>query len=152
MILEPEMTMIDIRARSKKQVLEDIARGICQHFQGRMDCTAMLNSLVSRENIGSTGIGGGGGIPHVRIKGLKKNSGVFVRLKTPVDFDSADGQPVDLIYVLLASGENRGSALMELSRVSNFFRNPEYCERLRACKDPFGSIHACNEEQARAAA
>ena len=152
MILEPDISLINIRARSKKQVLEDIASGICHQLNAGIDCVSLLKRLMSREQIGSTAIGGGVAIPHIRLNNIDKPIGVFVRLKNPVDFDAPDDVPVDMIYLLIAPSGTKGSTLMHLSRLSNFFRNDDFCERLRHCEDPFGSIHECNAEQERAAA
>ena len=151
MILEPDISLIDIRARSKKQVFEDISRDIAHELDYDIDSVDLFNKLMKREHIGSTAIGGGVAIPHIRMPDLDHPMGVFVRLKTAIDFDAPDGQQVDMIYLLMAPAGSKGSSLMQLSRISNFFRNEEFCEKLRHCTDPFGSIHECNEQQKAAA-
>lgn len=152
MIIEPHITLTDIRATSKKQVLEEIAREAC-HYLGRSNgqCLEILEKLIERENIGSTAIGGGVAIPHIRLSGVDENVSVLVRLKTPVCFEASDRQPVDLIYLLIVPEDAHGSPLLQLARISNFFRHPEFCARLRSDNDMAEQLHACNEDIAEAA-
>ena len=152
MIIEPHITLTDIRATSKKQVLEEIAREVC-HYLGRTNgaCIELLEKMIEREHIGSTAIGGGVAIPHIRISGIDENIGILVRLKTPVNFEAPDMEPVDLIYLLMVPEGVRGAPLLQLSRISNFFRHPEFCARLRGEEDLAEQVHACNEDIAKAA-
>ncbi len=148
MIIEPDITLTDIRATSKKQALEEIAREVC-HYLGRQNaqCVEILEKMLEREHIGSTAIGGGVAIPHIRLSGLEENLNVLVRLKNPVCFEATDGAPVDLIYMFIVPEGCHGSPLMQLSRISNFFRHPEYCEILRSNDDLVEQISVCNESQ-----
>ena len=98
-LLPPENILLDLDASSKKRVFEQ-AGLLFENNQGIASST-VFDSLFAREKLGSTGLGRGIAIPHGRIKGLKEASGAFLRLTTPVAFDSPDGIPVNLLFVLL---------------------------------------------------
>ena len=103
-ILAPELTLCKVPASSKKRVLEFIAERI--HFQDEiLSDTQIFNNLVSRERLGSTGIGEGIAIPHCRLEGLDRVIGVLMTLEEPVDFDAIDNQPVDLVFALIVPKE-----------------------------------------------
>ena len=88
----------------------------------------MFESLFAREKLGSTGLGRGIAIPHGRIKGLRHASGAFLRLTTPVPFDSPDGAPVSLLFVLLVPEQATEQHLQILSELAERFSD-------RACRD-----------------
>ena len=89
-----------LSARSKRQALSLVAEAAARRFD--MDAAVVLDALLAREQAGSTGVGAGVAVPHAKLDGLDKMRGVFVRLEAPVDFDSVDGQPVDLLFALFA--------------------------------------------------
>ena len=82
--------------------------------------------------LGSTGMGQGIAIPHGRIAGIEKMTGLFAQLDQPVDFDAMDDQPVDLVFLLLAPEGAGADHLKALARVSRLLRNQSVCEKLRA--------------------
>jgi PTS system nitrogen regulatory IIA component len=90
---------------------------------------------VERENLGSTGTGGGIAIPHGKLPKLQRVMGLFARLERPVDFDSIDGQPVDLVFVLLAPEGAGADHLKALSRIARLTRDPANAQKLRAARD-----------------
>ena len=98
-LLSADQVMLNLDASSKKRVFEQA--GIL--FEGRLGLarSIIFDSLFAREKLGSTGLGQGVAIPHGRIKGLKQAAGAFLRLATPVPFDSPDGRPVYQLFVLL---------------------------------------------------
>ena len=91
-------------------------------------------SLNAREKIGSTGFGDGAAIPHCKIEGLDQVSGYFARLSTPVDFQSIDGLPVDLVFLLLSPPDAGADHLKALARVSRLFRDPQIVAKLRGAR------------------
>ncbi len=102
----------------------------------------MLDALTEREQAGSTGVGHGVAVPHARLEGLGRLRGVFVRLEHPVEFDSVDDQPVDLIFALFAPKEASGAEhLRALARVSRLLRQAELREQLRQARTA-DAIHA----------
>ena len=97
-----------LRAESKKHLLEEIAAR-ASNLTGH-PAQEIFHTLVERENLGSTGAGGGIAIPHGKLPKLQRVVGLFARLERPVDFDSIDGQPVDLVFVLLAQSPTTHAA------------------------------------------
>ena len=91
----------------------------------------VLDLLLARERLGSTGVGAGVAIPHAKLAGLSKPSAVFARLREPIDFDAVDGRPVDLIFLLLAPDSAGSDHLKALALVSRLLRDERVCARLR---------------------
>ena len=92
-----------------------------------------INDILSeREKLGSTGMGQGIAIPHGRVPGVERMTGLFAQLDHPVDFDAMDDQPVDLVFLLLAPEGAGADHLKALARVSRLLRNHSICEKLRA--------------------
>ena len=87
----------------------------------------VFSALLKREELGSTGVGNGVAIPHVRLEQVRNPFGIMVRLKDPINFDSTDGQPVDLVCLLL-SKENESA---QLAGIARRLRRPELLEELR---------------------
>ena len=133
-ILAPELTLCKVPASSKKRVLEFIAERI--HFQDEiLSDTQIFNNLVSRERLGSTGIGEGIAIPHCRLEGLDRVIGVLMTLEEPVDFDAIDNQPVDLVFALIVPKEATSEHLELLSQLAERFNDSTFCARLRQWED-----------------
>ena len=96
----------------------------------------IAKSLQQREILGPTGIGNGVAIPHVKIRGLTKIYGFFSSLERPIDFESADKQPVDLIFTLLAPEDNNGTEhLKALAMVSRVFSDKDIRSKLRSSEN-----------------
>ena len=133
-ILAPELTLCRVPASSKKRVLEFIAERIHQQDETLND-TDIFTNLVSRERLGSTGIGQGIAIPHCRLEGLDRVIGVLMTLEEPVDFDAIDNQPVDLVFALVVPKEATSEHLELLSQLAEKFNDSSFCEQLRQCTD-----------------
>ncbi|MCP8883071.1 PTS sugar transporter subunit IIA [Devosia sp. XJ19-1] len=101
----------------------------------------ILATLTGREELGSTGLGNGIAIPHGKIQGLKGVTAVFARLDQPIDFDSVDDQPVDLVVMLLAPVGAGADHLKALSRVARLLRTERVTDQLRSETDP-ARLHA----------
>ncbi|TWI55390.1 phosphotransferase IIA-like nitrogen-regulatory protein PtsN [Pseudomonas duriflava] len=99
-ILTPGRSHVSVPGTSKEAVLQHIAEIAAADLPGH-DAQSIFESLLAREKLGSTGFGNGIAIPHCRLSGSKEPLSVLCHLQTPVDFDSLDGAPVDLIFVLL---------------------------------------------------
>src|SRR4029077_1424540 len=95
----------------------------------------ILNELLKREKLGSTGTGGGIAIPHARISGLDKPFGILVRLKGPIDFDAIDGQPVDLLFLLLLPVGSDKEQLNTLASVARILRISRSASNLGQASD-----------------
>jgi nitrogen PTS system EIIA component len=99
-------TVIDLRIDDKRGVLRDLARRAALTIN--VDDSVIFNALLKREELGSTGVGNGVAIPHVRLEQVKKPFGVMARLRHPIHFNAVDGQAVDLVCLVLLSKENDG--------------------------------------------
>lgn len=127
-LLPPENIVLDLDASSKKRVFEYVGL-LFENNQG-IARSAVFDSLFAREKLGSTGLGRGIAIPHGRIKGLKEARGAFLRLSTPVPFDSPDGKPVSLLFVLLVPEQATEQHLQILSELAERFSDRNCREAL----------------------
>jgi len=132
-LLPTENILLDLDAGSKKRVFEQ-AGLIFENHHGIARAT-VFDSLFAREKLGSTGLGQGVAIPHGRIKGLKDARGAFVRLQAPVPFDSPDGKPVSLLFILLVPEQANELHLQILSELAQRFSDREFRESLAAAPD-----------------
>jgi PTS system nitrogen regulatory IIA component len=129
-ILAIDAVVPDLRATSKKQVLQELAARSAQLI-GEPE-RRIFEILLERERLGTTGVGAGVAIPHGRLPGLKRLYGLFARLGEPVAFDAIDDEPVDLVFLLLAPEAAGADHLKALARVSRLLRDRGLCEKLRA--------------------
>ncbi len=123
----------NLKATSKKQALQVLAARAAELFE--LEERTVLDLLMERERLGTTGVGSGVGIPHAKVPGLVKPCGLFARIDEPVDFDAIDDQAVDLVFLLLAPEGAGADHLKALARVSRMFRNKTLCEKLRASRE-----------------
>ncbi|HVJ36152.1 MAG TPA: PTS IIA-like nitrogen regulatory protein PtsN [Terriglobia bacterium] len=128
-LISPAHVIARLKATSKKQVLQELAKRAAEltHLHER----AIFDVLLERERLGTTGVGNGIAIPHGKLPEVKGLFGLFARLEEPVDFDSIDEQPVDLIFLLLAPEGAGADHLKALARVSRLLRDRSICEKLR---------------------
>lgn len=132
-ILPLEAVKVISSASSKKRLLQDIA-DLAGNAYG-LDATIVVDALHEREGLGPTGVGKGVALPHARMEGLDKVKGAFVLLEKPVDFNSVDRQPVDLIFALFAPKDAGVDHLKALAYVSRRLRDASICTKLRANPD-----------------
>ncbi len=128
-LLSPQRIIPDLKASSKKQVLLELASFAAKDL-GIEDRT-IADVLIERERLGSTGVGHGVAIPHGKLPQINGLYAVFARLAKSVAFDSADGAPVDLVFLLLTSENAGGDHLTALAQVSRLMRNERFCTLLR---------------------
>jgi nitrogen PTS system EIIA component len=123
-----------LEATSKKKAFRAIAEEIAAQIGGHAD--DLLGALLDRERIGTTGIGQGVAIPHIKIAGTERMYGVLVRLEAPVDYDAIDGLPVDIIFMLLAPAESKTTQhLKMLAHISRFLKDAKTCDAIRAASE-----------------
>jgi len=149
-MLSPEGVVPALRVTSKKQALQELARRAAE-VVGQPE-RAIFEVLVERERLGTTGVGNGIAIPHGKLAELDRLHALFARLETPVDFDSIDEQPVDLICVLLAPEQAGADHLKALARVSRLLRDRAVCEKLRGTESRDGLYALLTESAASHAA
>jgi len=120
--------VVDLDATSKKRVFEQA--GLLFENNHGIARSLIYDALFAREKMGSTGLGQGIAIPHGRIKGLKEARGAFIRLAKPIPFDAPDGQPVNLVFVLLVPEAATEEHLQLLSELAQMFSDRSFRERL----------------------
>lgn len=125
--------------RTKRELFEELA-GKAAELTGQ-DSATILEAISSREELGSTGLGNGIAIPHGKIAGLGQVQAVFARLDEPIEFDSVDDQPVDIVMMLLAPAGAGADHLKALSRVARLLRTESVVEDLRRLDLP-AKLHA----------
>jgi PTS system nitrogen regulatory IIA component len=138
-LVTPSAVRLAGKVTSKKRlflILGEIAQaayGLCPEDT--------VDALLDRENLGPTGVGGGVALPHARIEGLERVVGAFVRLESPLDFEAADRQGVDLVFALFAPTNAGAEHLKALALASRTLRDPAICTKLRSNADA-ATIHA----------
>ncbi len=129
-LLKPDAILPSLHAQSKKQVLQEVC-AMAARLTG-LGAREIFDTLLQRERLGSTGVGQGVAIPHGKLRSLDRLVGVFARLARPVDFDSLDDQPLDLVFVLLAPESAGADHLKALARIARILRDSALAEKLRA--------------------
>ena len=125
--------MPPLRARTGKQVIQEMAER-AGGLSG-LPASVISEAVRLREQLGPTGVGGGVAIPHAKIKGVGKIFGVVARVEKPVEFQSRDGAPVDLFFMLIAPESAGAEHLKALSRVARVLHNTSLVNDLRAAQD-----------------
>ncbi|MCX7339768.1 MAG: PTS IIA-like nitrogen regulatory protein PtsN [Hyphomicrobiales bacterium] len=148
-LLTPDSIISPLKANGKKQALQDIAQRAAA-ITGLSE-REIFETLLQRERLGSTGIGDGIAIPHGRSARLDRLRGLFVRLEKPIDFEALDGQPVDILFVLLAPEGAGADHLKALARVARVLRDRSTLERIRRAHDASAVFAILTESTAKAA-
>jgi len=130
-LLAPERVACNLHASSKKRALELLA-DLLASADPALSQSAVFESLIGRERLGSTGLGHGVAIPHARMRGAQRAVGAFVKLDEGIDFDAADERPVDLLFALLVPEHYTNEHLALLAELARMFSDPELCRELRA--------------------
>jgi nitrogen PTS system EIIA component len=128
--LSPSDVAMDMRATDKASLLKHLA--ICAASALDLSVDAVAIEIAKRDDLGSTGIGGGVSIPHARFREIKKPFGLLVRLKQPIDFDAIDGQPVDIVFLLVLPATAQLDQLNALAAVARKLREREVLKNVRA--------------------
>jgi nitrogen PTS system EIIA component len=129
-IIDARAVLPHLKSTTKKQALQDISQHLASLVA--IDQRIVFETLLTREKLGSTGLGQGIAIPHGRIAGLSHVVGLFAKLATPLPYDSVDGAPVDLIFALLSPEDAGADHLTALAKISRVLRQPSALSRLRA--------------------
>ncbi|MBQ0720470.1 MAG: PTS sugar transporter subunit IIA [Gammaproteobacteria bacterium] len=133
-VLSPDRTRCDAPGVSKKRVLEFIADFFSEHTEF-IDANHLYHELLKRERLGSTGIGEGIAVPHCRLSGCPRITGILLKLNSAVDFDAIDGEPVDLIFALVVPDEQNDEHLQTLSAIAELLQSSEVRQQLRSCSN-----------------
>jgi PTS system nitrogen regulatory IIA component len=132
-LVAPEAIVPALKLSSKKQALQDLAARAAA-LTGQNE-RAIFEVLLQREKLGTTAVGYGVAIPHGKLPKLTKMFGMFARLDRPIDFEALDGQPVDLVFLLLAPEGAGADHLKALARVARLLRDQDTANKLRAARD-----------------
>jgi len=149
-IVDAQSVLPNVRAQGKKQLLQELAQALAKTVA--IDYRIIFETLLTREKLGSTGIGQGIAIPHGKVATLNRVYGLFARLATPIDFEAVDGQPVDLVFVLLAPDHAGADHLKSLARISRLLRDPAVVAKLRGTDTAEGLYAILTEPTATASA
>jgi PTS system nitrogen regulatory IIA component len=127
--LSPGSTLVESRSVDKAGLLTEMAERAARAVG--LDAEAIVKTIFAREELGSTGIGGGIAIPHARLGGIDQPYGLLVRLKRPIDFAAIDGEPVDIVFLLLSPDSAKDGQLTALACATRALRDPKVLARLR---------------------
>jgi PTS system nitrogen regulatory IIA component len=132
-ILRPDSVLPAFQAQDKRQVL----RGLCDVLarQSKFKPADVFQAVWHREQLGSTGLGRGLAVPHGRLVGLSRMWCLFARLEPAIPYDSLDGDPVDLVFLLIGPEHAGTEHLKALARIARLMREPETTQKLRATQD-----------------
>lgn len=133
-LLTPSRTLCGFEGGSKKRVLEKTSQLIADQNPG-LEADAVFSGLLGRERLGSTGIGDGVAIPHCRLQNCQDALGYLITLDAPIDFDSIDGKPVDLIFTLVVPEEACDEHLQTLATAAELFSQASVRSALRNAND-----------------
>src|SRR5262245_5496374 len=128
-LVAPNAIIPALKVNGKKQAIQELAARAAK-LTGQNE-RLIFETLMQREKLGSTGVGNGIAIPHGKLPKLENLTGFFARLERPIDFDSLDGQPVDLIFLLLAPEGAGADHLKALARVARLLRAGDVVAKLR---------------------
>jgi len=131
--LSPDDTLCDVRAADKDRLLRELTGRAANAL--RLDPAALADAIAQRERLGSTGMGDGIAIPHARIAGLSKPFGLLARLRRAIDFAAIDGEPVDIVFLLLLPSAAHGEQLTALASVARRLRDAQVTADLRDASD-----------------
>ena len=127
--LSPADVAIGVEARDKSTLLKNLSTRAADALDLAAD--AVTNQIERRDELGSTGIGGGVCIPHARLREVRKPFGLLARLREPIDFEAIDGQPIDIVFLLLLPAASQLDQLNALAAVARKLRDPEVMRKLR---------------------
>lgn len=147
-ILDRRLTLCQASGSSKKRILQKASEFIHENLVS-IDSEELFEHLTARERLGSTGIGEGIAIPHCRCNKVNETTGCLIKLKEPLDFDAADGQPVDILFVLIVPEDATDEHLETLAQLAQLLNQPEFRNRLRQSQTSDELFQAATEfEQA----
>ncbi len=132
-ILSEDLVFVQQEGVSKKRVLDKVAEAFAQKFAD-IDAATLFKHLISRERLGSTGIGAGVAIPHCRFHTDGRTFCTCITLSEPIDFDAIDQQPVDVVFAMVVPEDSEKAHLERLAALAEALQNKDYVARVRAAK------------------
>jgi nitrogen PTS system EIIA component len=147
-ILSESVVVPDLEAHSKPEVLVELADTVA-HENAGIDKVRLLAALEERERLNSTALGDGVAIPHGKLPGIRRVFAAFGRSRQGVDFQSLDGKPTHLFFLLVAPEDSAGAHLKALARISRLLKDPGFRSRLMGAPDAHALWTIIREEDAR---
>ena len=147
-ILGEDLVVADLAARSKNEVLVELAHAVT-NAHPELDVAKLVGALEERERLNSTALGDGVAIPHGKLPGLKRVFAAFGRSRQGVDFQSLDGKPTHLFFVLAAPEDSAGAHLKALARISRLLKDATFRDRLLEAPDAHAIWTTIRDEDAR---
>jgi nitrogen PTS system EIIA component len=147
-ILTEDLVLADLGARSKPDVLVELAAAVAAHHP-ELDKIRLVGALEDRERLNSTALGDGVAIPHGKLPGLKRVFAAFGRSRAGVDFQSLDGKPTHLFFLLVAPDDSAGAHLKALARISRLLKDAAFRARLLDAPDAHALWTTIRDEDAR---
>ncbi len=145
-ILVRDACVIDMKARTKKEALAELVSALAPNTPG-LDAKELIDLLLERERLGTTAMGDGIAIPHTRLETLGRLVASFGRSRQGVDFESVDGDPTHLFFLLVAPGKEGSQHLLTLARLSRLLGRPEFRRRLMEVESVDELFRAFEEEE-----
>lgn len=126
----------ELKSTDKRGAISEMIEAMKIAYKSeKLKVNEIVDLLIKREKIGSTGIGNSIAVPHVKMDGIKSVIGAFGRSSSGIDFNSIDGEPVHLIFLILASADDHESNLQALRRIAQVAKQPNFCKFLKDAKD-----------------
>ena len=147
-VLKRESIVADLKAKDKRGVLEELAGDVVLKTKG-LDKERLLEILLEREKLGSTGIGYGVAIPHGKLKKLDCLVVVFGRSVVGIDFQSLDSKPAHLFFLILAPEDSTAAHLKILARISKLLKDPSFRKKLLTAPSSDDIFNAIAEEEGK---
>ena len=144
-ILPAGSISVDLKAASKQEVLSELC-GLLEKAGKLPESKAMVQILMEREGLGSTGIGQGVAIPHGKSSSVSLQSAALGISKRGVDFDALDGEPVHIVFLLIAPPDGAGNHLKALAKVSRLLKDKFFRQALKDAKSPEEILKIIREE------
>ena len=149
-LLAPDAVLERVGAGTRKALFQQLAAAAASSYG--LDADAVVEAVVAREKLGSTGFGAGVATPHGKLAGLAQVCGVFARLANPLDFDAVDDLPVDIVFMLLSPPDAGAAHLKALARVSRALRDKAFVEKLRGAGSRDALVALLTADEVRDAA
>lgn len=144
-LLSPDVVVVDLTAPTKKGVLEELC-GVLGRAGKLPDPAAMVRTLMEREALGSTGIGAGVAIPHGKSANVPGQAAALGISKRGIGFDALDGEPVHIVFLLVAPTEAAGDHLKALAKISRLLKDKFFRQTLRDAKSAADALKIISEE------
>jgi mannitol/fructose-specific phosphotransferase system IIA component (Ntr-type) len=127
--------VVNLKSKDKRGAIQELVQAARKAHEGEKFVAAdIVEAIVQREKIGSTGVGGGVGVPHAKLEGVKNVIGAFGRCSGGLDFSAVDGEPVHVIFLILAPPSKNEAYLQALQKVMVAIKRPNFVKFLRVAK------------------